>query len=63
VGFDVSDDTDADPWVHRSDGTLEYLPELSDGGSTARAINRFGTIVGFSRALDGRSRAVSWRPR
>ncbi len=61
VGFDVSEDTDGDPWVRLSDGTLEYLPELSNGGSTARAINRFGTIVGFSRNLDGRTKAVIWR--
>lgn len=38
--------TPLDAWVRRTDGTVKYLPELSDGNAAARRINRFGTISG-----------------
>ena len=57
------EDATDDAWVRKSNGTLEYLPELSDGHSSAQGINRSGTIAGFSQASDGRIKAVIWRPR
>ena len=52
----------ANAWVRRSDGTVGYLPELSDGHAAALGINRYGTIAGFSSTADGWPKAVIWRP-
>ena len=49
-------------WVRQTDGTVQYLPELSDGHAAALGINRFGTIVGSSEVSNGQIRAVIWRP-
>jgi probable HAF family extracellular repeat protein len=65
VGRD-EDDRFQDPgnaWYHVSGGTTQYLPELvDDGWDSAEGINSFGTIVGYSEAPDGWSKAVIWRP-
>ena len=52
-----------DAWVRAPDGTVQNLPELSDGLASAQGINRFGIIVGYSETLDGWPKAVLWRPR
>jgi probable HAF family extracellular repeat protein len=49
-------------WVRQTDGTVQYLPELSDGSAAAHGINRYGTIVGYSALASGQIRAVIWRP-
>jgi probable HAF family extracellular repeat protein len=61
--FDPQDDGHTtDAWVRRTDETVAYLPELSDGNAAAEGINRFGTIAGYSENPTGRLRAVIWRP-
>jgi probable HAF family extracellular repeat protein len=64
VGFDEDERSETrtpDAWVRQSDGTLQYLPELTNGSASADGINSFGTIVGHSETADG-LRAVIWRP-
>jgi len=66
VGWDSDPRDDGhtnNAWVRRPDGTVDYLPELSDGNAAAEWINRFGTIAGYSENPTGRVRAVIWRPR
>jgi uncharacterized membrane protein len=63
VGGDADDrDEDAteDAWV-RENGSVQYLPELSVGHSSAYGVNRYGTIVGFSGTAGENSHAVLWR--
>ena len=64
VGGDEDDrmDDPADAWVRQADGPVQPLPELADGWDSAQGINKFGTIVGYSEAPDGWSKAVIWRP-
>jgi probable HAF family extracellular repeat protein len=50
-----------DAWVRRTDGVVQFLPELADGSASAEGINSFGTIVGYSEAADGDFKAVIWR--
>ena len=50
-------------WAREADGTLQYLPGLTDGSSWAEGINSFGTVVGSSTAADGWNEAVIWRPK
>jgi probable HAF family extracellular repeat protein len=64
VGFDEDERSETrtpDAWVRQSDGTVQYLPELTNGTATAEGINSFGTIVGQSETADGLV-AVMWRP-
>jgi probable HAF family extracellular repeat protein len=64
VGFDEDERSETrtpDAWVRQSNGTLQYLPELTVGAASAEGINSFGTIVGHSETADG-LRAVIWRP-
>jgi probable HAF family extracellular repeat protein len=67
VGGDEDDRSDGfDPpiaWVRRTDGTVEYLPKLVEGSTSAEGINSFGTIVGHSEAPGLTLRAVIWRPK
>lgn len=51
-----------DAWVRQTDGTVQYLPELTDGLASAQGINRYGTIVGYSENSSGWPEAVIWRP-
>jgi probable HAF family extracellular repeat protein len=57
-----ADENPSDAWVRQSDGTLQVLPELTEGLASAQGINSFGTIVGYSQAADGWLKAVIWRP-
>lgn len=63
VGMDADyrdDFATEDAWVRES-GSVQQLPELSDGNSGANGINRHGTIVGYSQTSAGRIHAVLWR--
>jgi len=51
----------ADAWVRQTDGTVQYLPKLTDAPAAAQGINRFGVIVGRSEGADGWNKAVLWR--
>ena len=65
VGFDLDPRDDGfslDAWVRRTDGTVQYLPELAAGNASAESINRFGTIAGSSMTAGGAVHAVIWRP-
>jgi probable HAF family extracellular repeat protein len=65
VGFDLDPRDDGfslDAWLRRTDGMVQYLPELAAGNARAEWINRFGTIAGSSMTAGGAVRAVIWRP-
>jgi probable HAF family extracellular repeat protein len=65
VGGDMdhhSETATEDAWVRQTDGTVQYLPELSVGHSGALGINKYGAIVGYSQTAGGVIHAVLWRP-
>jgi probable HAF family extracellular repeat protein len=54
------EDATEDAWVWEN-GTIQLLPELSVGHSSAQGVNLAGNIVGFSQTAGGRIHAVLWR--
>lgn len=54
------ENTTEDAWVWEN-GTIQLLPELSSGHSSAHGVNRAGNIVGLSQTASGSIHAVLWR--